>query len=441
MTEILVISEYFAPFNSIASIRFTKVLKYLSRKNKYHFTVIARKSQDEYDSMLQKELQEMNASVTVYYIDIMNNPIDYLRNRKKSNVNKVEISSTTNVIKFKPYRDATLKERLYKIANTLKYVYNEELFAIRGLKLLEKLNLRYQCVLSSFGDAGAHLLALKYIANHADTNWIADYRDPIMTYYRPPIFNPFFKSILDNSITKAKVITGVNEVAMGEAIASPKSKVIINGYDKEDLKNLFTSKVNLAENKLHICYTGRIYGGKSNAKILFKALQELSLSKQINLEDIRIDYAGSNFDLLEKQAKEYCLKNLLVNHGYVERNDALSIQKQSQLLLVLSWNDDDEADVLTGKFMEYLMMERNILALVTGNKTNCTIYKILAKSNAGYCYEEARGITEYEVLKKYLLSIYQEFVCNGRVTYKGNSDFLNKFDYYYIAKQFEELFT
>ena len=83
--EVLVISEYFAPLNSIASIRFTKILKYLSKTKKYHFTVISRKSMDKYDSGMKKELQNMGEYVDVFYIDILDNFIDKLRKKQRQN--------------------------------------------------------------------------------------------------------------------------------------------------------------------------------------------------------------------------------------------------------------------------------------------------------------------------------------------------------------------
>ncbi len=440
--EILVISEYFAPQNSIASIRFTKVLKYLSRKNKYHFVVITRKFEGNPDPMLQNELREMGPSVSSYSIDILDNIVDKIRNRKR----KIKLSketpiasSSTNAIKFKPYRASTSTERLYKLVNTLKYIYNEMLFARRGIALINSLDIRFDCIVSSYGDAGSHLLALKYLKKFPDIRWIADYRDPAITYYRPPIFNPFFDSILNKSIKKAHAITGVNKISMGKCANTTKSFVIINGFDSEDREEARKGSIRLNKEKFHICYTGRIYGGKSDARILFKAIHSLGQSGEILLSDFQIDYAGSNFDLLYHQAAEFDLTGLLVNHGYVQRRDSMAIQNQSQILLVLSWNDDDEEDVLTGKFMEYLLSERNILAIVKGNKLDCSIYRIINASNSGFCYEEARGDSEYKNFKRYILELYQMFKENGEVTYRGNPDVLKQFDYKNIADEFEML--
>ena len=106
--EVLVISEYFAPLNSIASIRFTKILKYLSKTKKYHFTVISRKSMDKYDSGMKKELQNMGEYVDVFYIDILDNFIDKLRKKQRQNREQV-VSSRNDVKKFKHYMEATLQ--------------------------------------------------------------------------------------------------------------------------------------------------------------------------------------------------------------------------------------------------------------------------------------------------------------------------------------------
>ncbi|MCI8747562.1 MAG: glycosyltransferase family 4 protein [Lachnospiraceae bacterium] len=433
--EVLVISEYFAPLNSIASIRFTKILKYLSKTKKYHFTVISRKSMDKYDSGMKKELQNMGEYVDVFYIDILDNFIDKLRKKQRQNREQV-VSSRNDVKKFKPYMEATLQEKLYKCLNTLKYIYNEQIFVKRGMKCIRAVNIKFDYVISTYGDAGAHLLALKYKKHHKNVKWIADYRDPALTYYRPPIFNFYFNSIISSTIKKAYVITGVAKGALGRCANYKKSKVIINGFDREEVEGLQENSDLFQDKKLHICYTGRIYGGKSDAGVLFRVLKELSDNKEINISDICVDYAGTNFDLLYEQAEAYEVAEILVNHGFVEHLKALEMQRQSDILLVLSWNDDDEEDVLTGKFMEYLMVERQILAIVKGNKKNCLIKKILSESKAGYCYEEARGEEDVDSLKRFIQEKYLEFMREGRISYNGDTVYLNKFSYKTIAKEF-----
>ena len=435
---ILIISEYFAPISSIASIRFTKIVKYLSRMNKYKFVIIARKSDDNLDAILEHDLKEMrnSGSVSVYYINIQDNIIDNIRKIKKSKKGTI-INGQSSNMKFKPYEKADFKERVYKMANTIKYIYNERNFAKRGMWLIRLLNIDFDYVISSYGDAGTHFLALRYIKKNKKVRWIADYRDSVIAYYRPPVFNPFFLSILKQTRDKAYAITGVTSATMGSIANERKSIVIRNGFDREDILKLKKSSLVLEKSKFHICYTGRIYAEKTDAEIFFKSLRDLCNNKIIDISDLQIDYAGNDFELLYQQALKYHLGNVMKNHGFLQRIDALEMQRQSQLLITLVWND--EGDTLSGKLMEYLMAERNILAIVTGNKSNSSIDKILKSSNAGYCFEEAKGIKEQEKLKKFITALYEEYKTTGDTIYKGDKMFLDKYSYENIALRFSKL--
>lgn len=442
MKRVLVICEYFAPIRSIASIRFTKILKYLAKTGDYTFDVISLKTDEPTDKILENDLKAMRGITRVKYIDTQDNILDKAWNKiksKKENSIATGNGGDSTAIKFLPYKDVSFKGKLYKVANTVKYIYGENLFATKGIKFLEEKQEKYDCVISSYGDAGTHLLALKYVKKHPGIKWIADYRDSIMMYYRPPIFNYYFNNILEKSYTYSEYLTGVTEEAMSKFGKSKKSHVICNGFDREDLKYFKNSKLNLEQSKFNISYTGRIYAGKSDADLLFKALRELSDENKIQLDKVAINYAGTDFELISSQSEKYNLTGQLKNFGFIERADALSMQKQSQLLLVLSWSDEEGKDILTGKFLEYLMIERPILAVVKGKYINTGIYKILEESDAGYCFEEARGEKAYEDFKLFIEQQYNEFISTEIVTYTGNREVLEKFSYAYLAKQYQKL--
>lgn len=440
--QILVISEFFAPMNSIASIRFTKILKYLSRTGKYSFWIITRKYTGKPDEMLLMDLESMKDSINIIDIDVMDNIIDRHRKDVSYNPNPSNnTSSKKNAIKFKPYKDTNKKEKIYKWLNTIKYLYNERVFVARAMKEINDRNLTFDMVISTYGDSGAHFLAKEYIKNYANVKWIADYRDPAIMYYRPRAFDGYFNNMMDFSIKRADFITGVNKTSLGRCASSNKARVVINGFDMEDKERLISrvNSSNINDGKFHICYTGRVYDGKSNGTFLFKAINELANSNKCDLNKIQFDYAGQNFDLYESQLKKFGLGRIAKNHGYVSREESLRMQNEADLLLVLSWNDDDEEDMLTGKFMEYLMAERPILAIVNGNKVGCTLANVIKECNVGYCFESAQGEKAYDELKAFLLVCFDEFRMDGSSGYKGIKSKVIKYDYSNIANYYDEL--
>ena len=384
----------------------------------------------------------MGADIKLFGIDVMDNFIDRMRgNAGGGNANAgASAGSGTNAVKFMPMKEANAKQKAYKYANTAKYIYNEKLFAKRGLTIFRRLkNIKFDAMISSYGDAGAHLLAEKIKDENPGLKWIADFRDPAIMYYRPRSFDGFFNRMMDDVNRRAFAITGVNRVSMGRCACTDRSHVVINGFDPEDIKDINVNEYPLSKDKFHICYTGRIYGGKTNFDHFFAALRDLIDEGKLDMSEVVIDYAGGNFDLLEEQASAYALAGMLCNHGFVERSQALSMQLQAGMLLVISWNDDDEEDMLTGKFMEYLNAKRNVLAIVNGNLSDSKIYEILTESGAGFAFEEARGDEAKEALLEYILKGYTEFKETGDFSYKGKPEVIDCYSYPNIARRYESI--
>ena len=445
MKNILLISEYFAPISSIASIRFTKIIKYLARTGKYHFYVISSKNGYAKDAILEKDLHSVSEFVDVEYIDIMDNPIDSFRRRKQKsrgqseNIDQSDSSSiqrpNNSDIRYKPYKECTAKEKISKYIISLKYIYNEHVFKKAGYRKALAFNAHFDCIISSYGDAGTHLLARKLQKHFHNIPWIADFRDSAVSFYRPTVFNPYFKRINRLAIKHASVLTGVTDSALGECMNSDKAHIVINGFDREDYASYPKTTINRDESKFHICYTGKIYYGKSKANVLFKALKELIDDNLIS--NVVIDYAGLDAEMLQEQANEYDLSSIIIDHGYISREEVLQIQKNSQLLLVLSWNDKDGKNVLTGKFMEYLMSGINVFAIVSGDIPDSIVSSIINQTKVGYCYEEANKHSSIENVKDYLLRMYQQWNEHGVCEYHGIIREIEKYSYEHISSEYD----
>ena len=72
MKNVLVISQYFAPMNIIASIRFTKMVKFLARTGEYHFWVICMgvNENDIRDNLLWRDIESVKEFVTIFPISM-----------------------------------------------------------------------------------------------------------------------------------------------------------------------------------------------------------------------------------------------------------------------------------------------------------------------------------------------------------------------------------
>lgn len=455
MINVLVISQFYAPRNVIAAVRFTKIVKYLSRTGKYRFWVICMNPKDgKPDELLQSDVDKAAEYVSIIPVEMdkiiinMIKKFKFCKNKKNAATNnsleaKKEKEDIYYVLqeRFVNCRQKGLKgwsKRTFgKIMLGVNDIYDmgfEWLFTVRAQKVLKQIPLeKMDVMISTYGDLGALMLAAYVKRRYIHLGWIVDYRDPVTAA------SHIKKRVLDWvacwADRKADYITGATRSCVGSGRQMRKFHVIPNGYDFEDVSTIPCGQ----NEKLTICYTGSLYYAKSNMEPLFKMIYELDVEKRLDKDKIRIVYAGEQFHLLKKQAEKYGLEYLLETKGNVPRREALQIQRQSDILCALTWNNIGNDDILTGKVLEYFMMCKPILALVSGNKPESMIKRIITEADLGYCLEEAENEKYYGEAKEWFLNKYMEFMENGRVTCKPVERKLEKYNCKNTAARFAKL--
>ena len=316
---------------------------------------------------------------------------------------------------------------IYDLGYEYKFVSKAK--RVLGQIPLEKIDV----MVSTYGDLGAVMLAKKIKHSNPHLGWIVDYRDPVTaaSYLK--------KKILDLVVYKAdrmaNYVTGATSSCVGSGKCLRKFRMIPNGYDVEDIQDCVSAQ----NRKLVICYTGSLYYEKRDMKPLFKIVHELSEENRLDKNQISIIYAGEQFHILKKQAKQYGLEGILETKGMVSRKKALQIQKHADILCVLTWNNIGNDDILTGKVLEYFMMRKPILALVSGNKSESMIKRVIEEARIGYCLEEAGGDEDYNEAKEWFLNKYNEFKENGQITCNPKERILEKYSCEKMAEKFRML--
>lgn len=454
--NVLIISQYFAPHNVIAAIRFTKMVKYLAKTGKYHFWIITRKREDDEltDELLQRDMDEVEKYITVRTVDMDKRLLKHIKrfvhNRnEKEDTNTVagEKSTEDNTYfiiqeKFVACREkglkGAIKRSIGKIALFANDVYDwagEIAFLIRGERLLKELPLEdMSAMISTYGKMGAHLLGLKVKAKNSKIKWIADYRDPITAASKSMQNYMFYLS--KKVDRQATYITGVTPSCKGSGLYMDKFHVICNGFDRDDIRGIVKSNTS---QKLTIVYTGSLYYGKREMTQLFRIIAELEHEKLIDSKKICIQYAGKHISLLEKQARKYNLESIIDYRGVVSRQEAIQMQYDADILCALTWNNIGNDNILTGKILEYFMMEKPIFAIVTGDKPGSSMAKIIREANAGFCLEEINLEREYDNAKKWVLKKYQEFISQGFLPYNSKDEILQKYSSQVMARKFGEI--
>ena len=452
MTNVLIISQFFAPRNVVAAIRFTKMVKYLSRTGKYRFWVICLASKDKelYDELLQRDLDDIKEYISVVSIEMDKSLLNAIKRYmccKKGIVSKIEhtkVKDETNDIyyilqeKFIHCQQKGWLGNVKRIfggfligVNDIYDLGYEYKFVSKAKRVLDQIPLeKIDVMVSTYGDLGAVMLAKKIKHCYPHLGWIVDYRDPVTaaSHLKKKILN----LVVCKADRMANYVTGATSSCVGSGKCLRKFRMIPNGYDVEDIQDC----VSVQNRKLVICYTGSLYYGKSNMKPLFKIVHELSEENKLDKNQISIIYAGEQFHILKKQAKQYELDDILETEGMVSRKKSLQIQKHADILCALTWNNVGNDDILTGKVLEYFMMQKPILALVSGNKSGSMIKRVIEEARIGYCLEEAGDDKYYNETKEWFLNKYNEFKEKGRIACNPRERILEKYSCEKMADKF-----
>ena len=71
--------------------------------------------------------------------------------------------------------------------------------------------------------------------------------------------------------------------------------------------------------------------------------------KKIDPALIEVRFFGDREEWLINDCKKYHLEDVVRIHGHISREESVRKQRESQVLLLLTWNDPDEKGIYTGK--------------------------------------------------------------------------------------------
>ncbi len=198
---------------------------------------------------------------------------------------------------------------------------------------------------------------------------------------------------------------------------------ITHGFDPAKVNNPPKSLTN----KFTITYTGSIYNTKQETSKLLHTLSDLLSERVLEPSSLEVRFYGPKYAWLDKESKQYGLLSIVKQHGQVSRQIALARQRESQLLLLLKWEDPAQRGVYSGKIFEYLAARRPILA--TGGYTD-VVTELLNETKAGIEAPTTQDI------KDTLAKLYQEYKSKGEVAYQGVESEINKYSHHEMAGKF-----
>lgn len=296
-----------------------------------------------------------------------------------------------------------------------------------GSVLLE--NEHFDVILSTSYPPTSHLIANE-LKKRSGLPWIADLRD-LWTqnpYRNRSFIRNFFERRLElKTLNDADILTTISKPLEDDLKKLHKRNeiyTICNGFDPDT-----QSKDVSLNNKLNITYTGNLYNGKRDPEKLFQALNELK-SDGIDINKFSVDFYGSADGWLRDEIKTYDLENIVNIHGMIPRNNALQRQRESQILLLLTWDNPKEYGTATGKIYEYLAAKRPILSI---GSSKGVVKKIIDSTNSGV------HLSDINEIKDQIYIFYNEFKINGKIGYHGLPEEIEKYSQIGMTKKFAHL--
>ena len=419
--RLLIISEYIAPVQAVASIRWTKYAKYLAKEHGYEITVVTNaknfgaghygKRPYKYDKTLEDDLQ---------WFETITIP-DTFRQRFFNSLFSLGFHALSvvrgHLASKKSGADATggasLENRASQalVKKNIPEVVYEAIESQCGLALA-KAGVRarvnwddYDVIISSYGPLWPHLLAKEIKRTHPSLFWIADFRDAIVKSERSDTKRN--RELTRDITSAADAVFGVTDGVVERLFLSNRTKyrTVSNGYEREEIGIRRSD-----QDKFRFSYTGTLYADtdcQSDLTPLLKALAELIAEGSVSKEDVEVCYAGMSSYLFREMANHYHSVPT-TDYGLLARSDALSLQAGSVALILACWNTRLMKSGRTAKIYEYMSRGLPIIALISGDVPHSDMRQFIEELNLGFCYEAADD-SSFSELKAYVLKLYERW--------------------------------
>lgn len=208
-----------------------------------------------------------------------------------------------------------------------------------------------------------HLIGMQ-LQKELNMKWIADFRDPWTTihYHKSLRLNKSSArkhKELEASVLKSADIISVTSPTTKkefEMITETPIEVITNGYD-------ISEEIDFGmDTDFSISHIGSLLSER-NPEVLWKVLAEICKENPSFKNDLRLKFAGAVSDEVKKSLESFELSENCNFLGYVSHSEALKLQHQSQVLLLVEINSAETRAIIPGKLFEYLAAKRPIIAL------------------------------------------------------------------------------
>ena len=445
MKKVILIAFYFNQVNEIASKRLRALAKYLPQFGWEPIVIVPDLG------FIPKENDDLNCRI-IYteYEDMFSHFSNKFKKSKSSDFNdSKESKESKDSIEFNDdkLKDSTsysnpIASRAISIAGEvfaypdgMKY-WHESAFK-EASKIMDTEEI--DAIISSSWPITCHTIA-KDLKERQNIPWIADLRDlwNLNPYVSHTFIRNYFEKRLElKTFENADALTTTTDLA-AETLSTlhPMSRIvpILSGYDKDDFKfleELVSKRDDFSSDspeKLKFIYAGSLYGGKRDPTYLFEAIRQLEDENKLDSSKISIEFYGDSTGL-EDIANRYGLLDIVHIGGKIAHEEVLKKQLNSDVLLLISWDNEKEKMFIPGKIYEYFALKKPVLSI--GYKEG-SLKDLIEETKVGY------HVSSLESTKEALLKIYEEFVENGTVELNADMN-IEDYSMENMAKKFADL--
>ena len=430
--QYLIICSYYPPDSEISAVRPFMFAKYLSAQG--NKVVVLRSG--AFLSEPDKEYESLSNVKVISYLGSQSDAEQYIRGEYQK---PASVKGSTQ----KHGRMMAAIRTIYHFLREPFYAYTRISCAKKNFllqkKALDAMKEDIDVVVSTYSEL-ENVFAGKYAANRFHAKWIMDFRDSIVDHINGEryIWNIYAKLIQKRAVSYADLCTAVSSGLSEELRKNTEQRIetLYNGFESDEVRE----KNETNNCKLTFCYTGQIYGLRLSALEHFVlALKTLLDAEKIRIDDIAFVYAGPNSPTVVDLFAKYNVDSILDDRGQVPRSEAIRIQNDTDVFLVLSWNTKTARGILTGKFYEGIRAGKPILSIVEGDEPNSELKNLNEQYHYGFCFEACAKDTSIKDLSDYIFCLYCDRSEHGTVTYIQNKALEEAFEYKAIVKRLNDL--
>ena len=204
---------------------------------------------------------------------------------------------------------------------------------------------------------------MSYAARAASTPWVAEFRDRWAD--DPYLVGAPWRRRLDDWLERRVL----RHVAAVVTVSAPWSRAfaakfdvpvatVMNGFDPGEWDGLADAAAPSGL-PLRLLHAGTVYPERRDPQALFEAIELGGFVP----EELQLVFCGNHLEYLAEQVNRHDLAAIVQMRRAVPYREALRLQRQSDVLLLMQWNDPTDEGNVPGKVFEYLAARRPILGL------------------------------------------------------------------------------